>query len=114
MKLGNGYGELWRGMAASIGEHVLYKKRIAGIDSECREVEADEGSVYAAKKIIITIPWKEYREIAGIPTEIYSGIKALKYMSTRVDYEKVERILSYGSKKGIYGLGRRGEHSHYK
>ncbi len=49
-------------------------------------VTAKDGSVYQAENIITTIPWLEFEEIIGMPDDIRSMIKKLKYSSVETRY----------------------------
>lgn len=178
-----GYGEVWLRMADTVSKHIEYNKRVVSIDFHSKRIKTEDSSKYSADKIITTIPWREYKEVSGIPEEISSDMQELKHMSTRVDYfgedlntdahwiyypdlslayhrillrhnfcsnargywtetngdrmkwgqvgklskvneyayplntlrkpQIMEKILSYGKKVDVYGLGRWGEHSHY-
>ena len=81
-----GYGELWLRMAAELGEHVEYGVSVKAIDFNTKTVTAMNGDSYAADRIIVTIPWVEFDEIVGMPSEIQDSIKELKYSSIQTEY----------------------------
>ena len=81
-----GYGELWLRMAEKISEHMEYDKKVNSIDFENMTVGCADGSKYSAERIISTIPWMEFEELAGMPEEIKSLIQELKYSSIQIEY----------------------------
>ena len=81
-----GYGELWRRMADSLGDHIVYNKTVSGIDFNTRTIKTSDGSTYQADTIITTIPWMEFNEIIGMPSDLRESIKELKYSSIQTKY----------------------------
>lgn len=81
-----GYGELWIRMGDAINKNIEYGKTIKGIDFTTRTVITADGEKYKANIIITTIPWMEFNEIIGMPEELYSSIKKLKYSSIQTEY----------------------------
>lgn len=81
-----GYGELWLRMGAALGERLITKCEVAGLDPQERKVTTQAGDVIAAEKIIVTIPWTCIR-IDGIPEEIGTLLGELKHTAVDVTYE---------------------------
>lgn len=179
-----GYGELWLRMAAEIASNILYQVDVTGIDLEKKTVTAADGRIWEAEYIIMTIPWRSFETIEGMPQEIVSSVKKLKssaietrYIGEKLDtkaqwlyipdekkpYHRIlvrhnfcqgsrgywletrkervslyreeaeftyineyayplntvgkpeimDRLLGFCRTKGVYGLGRWGEHCHY-
>lgn len=178
-----GYGEVWLRIADSMKDHILYEKRVAGIDFDRKQAVTASGEIYEAGAIITTIPWAEFEDLKGMPDKLKASVKMLKHSSieTRYSAEKLDtqaqwiyvpapeipchrilvrhnfcrgsrgywmetrkeragsynedsfhymneyayplntvgkpqimkELLDYGRARGIYGLGRWGEHSHY-
>ncbi|MCU6743107.1 FAD-dependent oxidoreductase [Suilimivivens aceti] len=179
-----GYGELWLRMAAEIASNILYQVDVTGIDLEKKTVTAADGRIWEAEYIIMTIPWRSFETIEGMPQEIVSSVKKLKSSAIETRYigemldtkaqwlyipdekkpyhrilvrhnfcqgsrgywletrkervslyreeaeftymneyayplntvgkpEIMDRLLGFCRTKGVYGLGRWGEHCHY-
>lgn len=81
-----GYGELWLRMAKKISDKIEYNKSICKINFNEKKVTDKSGKEYQAERIIITIPWCEFEEIVGMPTELQDDIKKLKYSSIQTEY----------------------------
>lgn len=81
-----GSGELWLRMAKAIEGHVEYGKSVLKIDFRTKTVTTADGAKYVADRIITTIPWLEFGEIIGMPEEIQTSIKELKYSSIQTEY----------------------------
>lgn len=81
-----GYGELWLRMAEEIKDNIEYSKSVKGIDFNTKNVTTADGCKYYADTIITTIPWLEFDEIIGMPEDIRSSIKELKYSSIQTEY----------------------------
>ncbi|RKM57812.1 amine oxidoreductase [Butyrivibrio sp. CB08] len=81
-----GYGELWKRMADSLGDRIVYNTAISSIDFDSRTVTSTEGEKYTADVIITTIPWLEFADISGMPDELVRDIKRLKYSSIQTEY----------------------------
>lgn len=81
-----GYGEVWKRMADNISGNIEYGKTVVRLNINEKTVAAKDGSVYQAENIITTIPWLEFEEIIGMPEEIRSMIKKLKYSSVETRY----------------------------
>ena len=81
-----GYGEVWLRMAKSISDHIEYNKKICKINFNTNTVETIDGTKYQAEKIITTVPWREFKEIIGMPETLQADLKNLKHTSVQVKY----------------------------
>lgn len=81
-----GYGELWERMGRALGERILYGKAVAGMNPEERTVTCTDGSVFRAKTIITTIPWKSVKEYENCDEDIVESIGELKSTGTEIRY----------------------------
>lgn len=81
-----GYGELWRRMGESLGNHILYQKKIVSLNPTERLVSCADGSMYQAKVLITTIPWNSIEEFDNVPQELVSQIRRLKSTGTQMKY----------------------------
>jgi len=81
-----GYGELWLRMADTIRGNIEYEKVVRSIDFNTRTIMTAEGDKYKADVIVTTIPWMEFDEMAGMPTELCESVKKLKYSSIQTEY----------------------------
>jgi len=81
-----GYGELWLRMAEAVKENIVYHKPVAGVDFTTRTVTTVDGEQYRGDVIITTIPWIEFQNIIGMPEEMKTAMKGLKYTSIQTEY----------------------------
>lgn len=81
-----GYGELWRRMADSLGNHIQYNSVVNAIDYTDKTVRTKNGKVYQADYIVSTIPWSSFDELNGMPDEIKESIKELRHSSVQIEY----------------------------
>ena len=81
-----GYGELWLRMAEQIKDKIIYNCTVNYIDFNKNEVRTKTNERFQVDIIISTIPWLEFGEIVGMPEEIRSSIKELKYSSVQTEY----------------------------
>ena len=81
-----GYGELWLRMADAIKNNIEYSKTVKKIDFTNKIVRTTDGEKYQADVIITTIPWMEFDEITGMPEDIKSNIRELKFSSIQTEY----------------------------
>lgn len=81
-----GYGELWRRMQEAVKERTVTEAAVKRLDVRGHRVICADGSVYEGEKIITTVPWAEWEEIAGMPEELWQGVKRLKHSSTQIEY----------------------------
>lgn len=79
-----GYGELWRRMADTVKDHIVYNIQVDRIDFESRTVNGK----YRADKIISTIPWTCYEKIDGMPEDLKQKVKKLKHSAVQIEYVK--------------------------
>lgn len=81
-----GYGEVWLRIADSIGKHILYEKKVQGIDCEKRQVMLTSGERYEAEFIITSIPWAEFSAVFGMPEEIKASLRELSSSEIETRY----------------------------
>ena len=81
-----GYGEVWLRMAQNISKHIEYGKIVSAIDFNSKIVTTSDGCKYVAEKIITTIPWREFTNLNGMPTELVSNIQKLKHTAVQIKY----------------------------
>lgn len=83
-----GYGELWRRMAEKLENLIQYESCVEMLDIEgkTKKVKTTDGNEYDADIIINTIPWTTFREIKGMPVEIWESIGKLKYTAIETRY----------------------------
>ncbi|MBQ6297342.1 MAG: FAD-dependent oxidoreductase [Selenomonadaceae bacterium] len=81
-----GYGEVWLRMAQNIANHIEYGKNITAIDFNSNTVTTSDYGKYRADKIIVTIPWREFARLDGMPAELVSDIKKLKHTAVQIKY----------------------------
>ncbi|MBQ1850054.1 MAG: FAD-dependent oxidoreductase [Lachnospiraceae bacterium] len=81
-----GYGELWLRMAAALGENILFQKSVKTMDFTEGKITCEDGAVYAAKRIITTIPWTSIKEFEGAPAEFDGLVRSLKHTGTEIRY----------------------------
>lgn len=81
-----GYGEVWLRMASRISDHIEYGKTISAIDFNSNTVTTSDGGKYTADKIIVTIPWREFTELKGMPTDLANDVKKLKHTAVQIKY----------------------------
>ena len=77
-----GSGEVWRRIAESIADKIIYNVDIKEIDLNNHFVNGK----YYADYIINTIPWVEFEKLCAIKNEKEKIIKQLKYASVTIDY----------------------------
>lgn len=81
-----GYGEVWLRMAQNISKHIEYGKNIVEIDFNTNTVTTSDGGKYTAEKIIVTIPWREFTNLHGMPKEIADDVQKLKHTAVQIKY----------------------------
>lgn len=82
----HGYGEMWRRMADALDGRILYGQHVDAIDFDSHTVRTAEGGEYHGSIIINTIPWREFRELHGMPETLKDSIPRLKHTSVQVKY----------------------------
>jgi len=78
----HGYGEVWKRIAASLGERFMPGYELRTIDVEKRIVD---GSIQA-DMIVNTIPWDAWIRLARLPEVVQSAVGKLVYTGVHVDY----------------------------
>lgn len=81
-----GYGELWLRMADLVNNHIVYNETVRSIDFGLRKVTTKEGGKYQADVIVTTIPWEEFEECIGMPSDLFASINKLKKSSIQTEY----------------------------
>lgn len=178
----SGYGELWERMGRALGDRILYRKTITGMNLQEKTVTCADGDTFRAHTIITTIPWNSVKEYENCDRDIADSIKMLRSTGTEIRYVPenldteahwiyipdpeipchrilvrhnfctgskgyweetnlsrvtgrdseyafsheytyplntigkpavMDRLLKYMRERGVYGLGRWGEHEHY-
>lgn len=78
-----GYGEVWKRMAESLGERIVYGCKVKSLDLDKKTVNER----YEAEHIICTIPWTDIEGITGVETGILNKLKMeLKATSIVTEY----------------------------
>ena len=77
-----GYGEVWRRMADSLGDHLVTNCQIEKIDLVNRVVNGE----YTYEQLVTTIPWPAWRIWGVMPQEIDAAVSHLVHTSVDVDY----------------------------
>lgn len=81
-----GYGELWLRMAKSLERQIFYNQHVSCVDFDSLRVKTLEGGEFDADIIINTIPYKEFRELSGMPDSLRDSINELKHTSIAIKY----------------------------
>lgn len=77
-----GYGEVWKRLGASLGDHLLLDTPVLNIDVATKTVNGR----YRAETIVNTIPWPLWLNAAELPEAIADLVKGLKQVAVDVDY----------------------------
>ena len=77
-----GYGELFIRMAAALGDRFVPNTGARQIDFNTNTVNG----TYQAERIVTTIPWVEFTQIAGMPDPLLAGIRKLKFSAVQIEY----------------------------
>ena len=96
----HGYGEVWRRIAESLGNHFVPSYSPSSIDLDTRTID---GTI-RAEFIVSTIPWTIWPLLAQLPETIQGAIASLVHTSIHVDYHP-ENVASlahwiYGPNEG--------------
>jgi protoporphyrinogen oxidase len=78
----HGYGEVWRRMADDLRGHLYTSTAVSSIDVRNRIVNGR----FRAGRILTTIPWTTWLDIANLPDSVRADIAMLRYSSIDVDY----------------------------
>ena len=81
-----GYGELWLRMGKAIKDNLLLDCNVKGINFDTCQVFTDGESFHYEKQVFVTIPWTCFEVLCGMPEEIHTRIKSLKYSSVETRY----------------------------
>lgn len=81
-----GYGELWLRMAQAISDNIACNKTVEAIDFDSHTVTTQDGNVYQAEQIIVTIPWNSMKRLIGMPDDLVAKVKELKHTGVEVRY----------------------------
>ncbi len=77
-----GYGEVWRRMGEKLGDHLYLDTKVASVDVETGTVNGK----FRGKRIINTIPWPLWLELAALPGDVAEAVGCLRHTSVDVDY----------------------------
>ena len=77
-----GYGELWKRLAQTLGDRIVYNTPVKKLDLNKKTVNDS----YKADIIINTVPWTDIREYEGIDGKYLSDIGKLKHSSVVIEY----------------------------
>lgn len=77
-----GFGEVFIQMQKALGEKFIGNVDIKSIDFGNKIVNSE----YSGEKIIVAMPWTEFKDIASMPEFLKSQIKKLKFSSVQIDY----------------------------
>ena len=79
---GEGFGDNFVRMQNRIGDRMVSNTLINSIDFDKHLVN----NQFVGEHIIVAMPWTEFEYIKGMPEELISTIKSLKYSSVQIDY----------------------------
>lgn len=80
-----GYGELWRRMADTISDNIIYNSPADSLDIKNRIVSCGDTS-WMADKIITTIPWNSIKNLSGFSEETLKSVYELKHSAVEIRY----------------------------
>jgi protoporphyrinogen oxidase len=78
----HGYGEVWRRIAASLGERFWPNHPVRTVDLERRIVD----DCVEADVIVNTLPWPLWKSLTRLPEAITAAVNQLVHTSVHVDY----------------------------
>lgn len=89
-----GYGEVWERMSKNVENNVMYGQHIYGIAFDKMEIKTHSGLNVKAQFIINTIPWKEFKEIQGMPSALHEKLGTLRHsaIETRLYLEDMDTL----------------------
>ena len=80
-----GTGEIYRRLAARLGERVVYKRELVGVDADRHELRFADGSVLGYDALVSTMPLDRLvGAIDGCPAEVAEAARALRHNSVAV------------------------------
>ncbi len=77
-----GFGEVWKRIGEALGDQLVTGEPVTSIDLEGRIVNG----CYQAKRIITSIPWKEWPQLTPLPPAIHRAISQLQHNSVDITY----------------------------
>ena len=77
-----GYGEVWKRIADSMSDNIIYNTDVESLDTENNTVNGE----YKGDVIVSTIPWTSIKSIDGITEDIKTDIASLKHTSIVTEY----------------------------
>lgn len=80
-----GYGELWRRMAARLGERLLYETPVHSLDIRERTVKSGK-QLFSAQTIVTTVPWTSFDTLEGFLPETAASVSKLRHSAIEVRY----------------------------
>lgn len=78
----HGYGEVWRRLAASLGDKLRCGYAIRAIDPAARTVNGE----IRYEQLVTTIPWPAWRTLTALPAEIDRAIGQLVHTTVDIDH----------------------------
>jgi hypothetical protein len=78
----HGYGEVWRRMAAALGDHFVAGCPVVSIDPPNRIVNGE----YRYDRLVTSIPWPAWRPWGVLPAEVGAAVDQLVHTAVDVDY----------------------------
>lgn len=78
----HGYGEVWRRIAASLGERFVPGHDVRAIDLERRVVDG----LITADVIVNTVPWSLWQTMTKLPDGVATAISQLVHVGVHIDY----------------------------
>lgn len=78
----HGYGEVWKRMAAALGDRLIVGCQVQSIDLSSRTVNGR----WKADTIISTIPWTLWPGLCRMPQEMVAAVSKLRSVAIDVDY----------------------------
>lgn len=77
-----GYGEVWRRMAAALGDRLVSGCAVRRVDPVARTVNGE----FRYERLVTTIPWPAWRPWGVLPAEVDAAAAELVHTSVDVDY----------------------------
>lgn len=78
----HGYGEVWRRMAAALGDSIIYDTSIVSIDLATLTIN----NSWRSKHVFNSAPWHDWLHWTTMPESICDDVKALCNVGVDVDY----------------------------
>jgi hypothetical protein len=78
----HGYGEVWRRIAAALGERFVPRHPVTSVDVTRRTVD----DFVQADVIVTTIPWSCWKAMSKLPAAVATAIDQLVHVGVHVDY----------------------------